>query len=117
MEQRLSSRFKTNHRRRSSSIRLWPNPVSRRVGHIHLTVDDAPWVWVDASGEPVILNGLPPGPHKILIQLVNANHQLLDQGTVKFTVPEALIAASAAARTRRFVKNPQPSQKAALPGR
>ena len=75
--------------------------VSPRVGHIHVTVDDAPWVWADASGEPVILNGLPPGPHKILIQLETANHQLLDQGIVKFTVPEAPIAASAAAQTAR----------------
>jgi hypothetical protein len=78
--------------------------VSPRVGHIHVTVDDAPWVWADASGEPVILNGLPAGPHKILIQLETANHQLLDQGTVEFTVPEAPIAASAAAQTAREVR-------------
>ncbi len=78
--------------------------VSPRVGHIHVTVDDAPWVWADASGEPVILNGLPPGPHKILIQLESANHQLLDQGTVKFTVPEALMAALASAQTAREVR-------------
>lgn len=65
--------------------------VSPRVGHIHVNVDDAQWVWADASGEPVILNGLPPGPHKILIQLETTNHQLLDQGIVKFTVPEALM--------------------------
>ena len=61
--------------------------VSPRVGHIHVSVDDAPWVWADTSGEPVILNGLPPGPHKILLQLESANHQLLDQGAVKFRVP------------------------------
>jgi hypothetical protein len=78
--------------------------VSPRVGHIHLNVDDAPWVWVDASGEPVILNGLPPGPHKVLIQLETANHQLLDQGAVKFTVPEAQIAASVAAQTAKEVR-------------
>jgi Family of unknown function (DUF6130) len=52
--------------------------VSPRVGHIHVTVDDAAWAWSDASGEPVILNGQPPGPHKIPIQLETANHQLLD---------------------------------------
>jgi len=75
--------------------------VSPRVGHIHVTVDDAPWVWADASGEPVILNGLPPGPHRILIQLESANHQLLDQGTVTFTVPEALTATSAAVHAVR----------------
>ena len=55
--------------------------VSPRIGHIHVNVDDAPWVWVDASGEPVILNGLPPGPHKVLLQLETANHQLLPPGT------------------------------------
>jgi hypothetical protein len=61
--------------------------VVPRVGHIHVTVDDAAWHWEDASGDPVIVNGLSPGPHKILIQLVNANHQPIDQGTVLVTVP------------------------------
>ena len=73
--------------------------VSPRVGHIHITVDDAPWVWADASGEPVVLNGLSPGPHRIQLQLETANHQLLDQGAVKFTVPEAAKAAAGAAHT------------------
>jgi hypothetical protein len=62
---------------------------SPRVGHIHVTVDDATWHWADASGVPVIINGLAPGRHKILIQLVNANHQPIDQGTVQVTVPTA----------------------------
>jgi hypothetical protein len=34
--------------------------VSPRVGHIHVTVDDASWHWADASGTPLILRGLPP---------------------------------------------------------
>jgi hypothetical protein len=28
--------------------------VSPRIGHIHVVVDDAPWHWADASGEPLI---------------------------------------------------------------
>jgi hypothetical protein len=60
--------------------------ISPRVGHLHITVDDAPWHWLDASNEPIIINGLPPGPHKVLILLVNANHQPLDQALVEFTV-------------------------------
>jgi hypothetical protein len=32
--------------------------VSPRLGHIHITVDDAPWHFVDTSGETVILVGL-----------------------------------------------------------
>jgi len=54
-----------------------------------VTVDDATWLWTDATGEPVIINGLAPGRHKILIQLVNANHQPIDQATVQVTVPTA----------------------------
>jgi hypothetical protein len=62
--------------------------VSPRVGHAHVTVDDAVWGWADASGEPVILNDLEPGPHKVRVELVTANHQALDRGEVEFTVPE-----------------------------
>jgi len=74
--------------------------VSPRIGHIHVNVDDASWVWADASGEPVILNGLAPGPHKVRIQLQTANHSLLDQGMVTFTVPEAASAAEQTAAPR-----------------
>jgi len=63
--------------------------VSPRIGHIHVTVDDLPWHWADASGEPLILNGFPPGPHKVLIELVDANHKPLDKGVVNFVVPKA----------------------------
>ena len=62
--------------------------VSPRIGHIHVTLDDAPWVWADASGNPIILQGLSPGPHKVLLTLVDANHHPLDKGTVTFVVPE-----------------------------
>jgi len=67
-----------------------PNALaaSPRVGHIHVRVDDASWVWADASGNPIILMGLSPGSHKVLIELENANHQTLDKGTVTFVVPE-----------------------------
>jgi Family of unknown function (DUF6130) len=63
--------------------------VSPRVGHIHVTVNEAPWHWADASGNPLIVRGLPPGAHKIRIELIDPNHQVIDKGTVTFTVPEA----------------------------
>jgi Family of unknown function (DUF6130) len=66
--------------------------VSPRAGHIHVRVDDASWVWADASGLPIILQGLRPGPHKVLIELVDANHRTLDQGTVTFVIPEKFAA-------------------------
>ena len=39
----------------------------------------------------MILNGLPPGPHRVLIQLENANHETLDRGVAKFTIPEMMM--------------------------
>jgi len=61
--------------------------VSPRVGHVHVTVDGAPWHWADASGNPIILQGLRPGKHKVLLELVDANHQPIDRGAVSFEVP------------------------------
>jgi hypothetical protein len=61
--------------------------VSPRIGHVHITVDDALWRWVDASGQSIILNGFAPGSHKVRIQLVDANHHPIDEGTVEFIVP------------------------------
>ncbi len=61
--------------------------VSPRIGHIHVVVDDAPWHWADASGEQLILVGLPVGPHKVRIILADANHQPLDHVDVNFVVP------------------------------
>lgn len=52
-----------------------------------MRLDDASWVWAEASGNPIILMGLSPGPHKGEIELEDANHHALDKGTVKFVVP------------------------------
>jgi hypothetical protein len=62
--------------------------VSPRVGHVHVRVDDASWVWADASGSPIILMGLLPGTHRVFIELNDANHHALDSGTVTFVIPE-----------------------------
>ena len=69
--------------------------VSPRVGHLHIHVDDVPWWWADASDLNTIdLAGVPPGQHKVRIELVNANHQVFPgcaacSQTVTFTVPES----------------------------
>jgi hypothetical protein len=62
--------------------------VSPRIGHVHITVDDAPWYFVDASGETVIVVGLKPGPHKILFELADPTHKVITSETVKFGVPD-----------------------------
>lgn len=61
--------------------------VSPRIGHIHITVDDASWHFVDASGETIILVGLPPGAHKVLIELADPTHKVITSETVSFTIP------------------------------
>jgi hypothetical protein len=64
--------------------------VFPRVGHLHINVDDLPWHWADASDTGTIdIKDLPPGPHKVRIDLVDGNHQLFpgQSKTVTFTVP------------------------------
>lgn len=61
--------------------------VSPRIGHIHITVDDLPWHFVDASGQTIILVGLEPGPHKVLIELADPTHKVITSETVTFTLP------------------------------
>lgn len=65
--------------------------VSPRVGHLHITVDDLPWWWADASDNNTVdIAGLPPGEHKVRIQLVDANHNVFPGQVVmlRFTVPD-----------------------------
>lgn len=61
--------------------------VSPRIGHIHITVDDTPWHFVDSSGETIVLVGLEPGLHKVLIELADPLHKVITSETVVFTVP------------------------------
>ena len=63
--------------------------ASPRLGHLHITVDDLPWHWADASDSNTVdIVALPPGPHKVLIELVDANHHVFrgQSVTVSFTV-------------------------------
>jgi hypothetical protein len=61
--------------------------VSPRIGHLHLTVDDASWHWLDASGEAITLNGFPAGKHNILIELADPTHKIIDRKTIEFIIP------------------------------
>ncbi|MBB2200820.1 hypothetical protein HLH28_04385 [Gluconacetobacter tumulisoli] len=78
---------------RAENLRIEPvfgpkaTEVTPRIGHLHVSLDNAPWHWADASGEPLILVGLPPGPHQVLVTLADANHHPLDRQIVHFVVP------------------------------
>ncbi|HEX8271482.1 MAG TPA: DUF6130 family protein [Longimicrobiaceae bacterium] len=69
--------------------------VSPRIGHVHVTVDHAPWHWADASDEPLIIVGLPPGPHTVLVELADPTHRVIDKQLVSFVVPALEAAADA----------------------
>ena len=63
--------------------------VSPRVGHLHYFVDDQSWPTVDTSGETLVLVGLPPGHHKVRLELADATHKPIPGATqlIEFTVP------------------------------
>lgn len=62
--------------------------VTPRAGHLHVSVDDLPWRWADAGGNgSVVVNGLPAGPHKILIELALPDHKVIAAQAVTFVVP------------------------------
>lgn len=81
-------------RYRAENVRIMPvyGPsalgISPRIGHLHITVDDLPWHWLDASGEPLSINGLLPGPHKLLIELEDPTHKAVDSASVSFDIPQ-----------------------------
>ncbi len=80
-------------RYRAENLRILPvyGPAALailpRIGHLHITVDDSPWHWLDASGEPISIKGLTPGPHKLLIELVSPIHKVIDSATLHFEIP------------------------------
>lgn len=62
--------------------------LSPRVGHLHITVDDLPWLFADfGQTNTVVLVGLPRGQHKVLIELVDAEGNLFTAQTVTFYSP------------------------------
>ncbi len=63
--------------------------ASPRVGHLHVKVDDQSWPFVDTSNETLVLVGLPPGPHKVLLELADPTHRPIPNASkvVEFTVP------------------------------
>ena len=79
---------------RTENFRILPifggaaSDVSPRAGHLHVSIDDLPWRWADAGGTgAIVLTGLPPGEHKVLIEIATPEHEVLGGKVVKFIVP------------------------------
>lgn len=63
--------------------------VSPRAGHLHVSVDDLPWRWADVgNNDAIVIVGLSPGPHKVLVELATPVHKILASRSVTFTVPK-----------------------------
>src|SRR6476660_407640 len=82
---------------RTENVRILPVfgkaalEVSPRIGHLHIHVDDLPWLWAESSGINTIdIGGMPSGEHKVVIELVHTNHQVFpgQAKTVRFIVPK-----------------------------
>ena len=62
--------------------------VSPRVGHLHIRVDDLPWQWAEyGQSNTIILVGMPRGQHKVLIEVVDPEGNVLTGQTVTFNSP------------------------------
>lgn len=81
--------FRTEHLRVLPVFGAGALDVSPRIGHLHVTVDDLPWHFVQSSGETIVLVGLPPGPHTVRVELADPAHRVLTSHTAHFTVPVA----------------------------
>ena len=96
-EGRVFIQYRTEHLRVLPVFGKGALDVSPRIGHVHITVDDASWHFVDASGETVILVGLSPGPHRVRFELADPTHKVITSQMVAFTVPVVKGAVGAAA--------------------
>lgn len=79
---------------RVENVRILPvaGPAARnlspRVGHLHITVDDLPWLFADfGQTNTIVLVGLPRGQHKVLVELVDGEGNLFTAETVTFFSP------------------------------
>ena len=82
--------------------------VSPRVGHLHMRVDDLPWLWAHTSDINTIdIGRMPPGEHKVTIELVDGMHQVYpgQSKTVRFTIPKR-------AQVRRVAPDERPEMPA-----
>ena len=80
--------YRTEHARIMPVFGKAAVEVSPRLSHLHVTLDDWKGTWAHTSEDPIILVGLTPGAHKVLLEVADPTHQILTSTTVSFIVPE-----------------------------
>lgn len=79
--------YRTEHARIMPVFGKAAADVSPRLSHLHVTVDDWKGTWAHTSEDPIILVGLTPGPHNVLLEIADPTHKVLTSTTVSFIVP------------------------------
>ncbi|KJK11323.1 hypothetical protein UB46_41260 [Burkholderiaceae bacterium 16] len=80
--------FRTEHFRVMPVFGKTAVELTPRIGHLHVTVDDAHGTWAHTSEDPIIVVGLTPGAHKLRLELADPSHKILGSETVSVTVPD-----------------------------
>lgn len=80
--------FRTEHFRVMPVFGKTASEVSPRIGHLHVTVDDGPATWAHTSEDPIIVVGLPAGPHRVKLELADPTHKILASELLTVTVPD-----------------------------
>lgn len=80
--------YRTEHARIMPVFGKAAVEVSPRLGHLHVTVDNWKGTWAHTSEDPIILVGLTPGTHKVLLEVADPTHKILTSTTVCFIVPQ-----------------------------
>lgn len=80
--------YRTEHARILPVFGKAAADVSPRLSHLHVTVDDWKGTWAHTSEDPIILVGLTPGTHKVLLEVADPTHKILTDTTVSFIVPQ-----------------------------
>jgi hypothetical protein len=80
--------FRTEHFRVMPVFGNTAVALTPRIGHLHVTVDDAHGTWAHTSEDPIIVVGLTPGAHKLRLELADPTHRIVATEVVAVTVPD-----------------------------
>src|ERR1041385_6169152 len=80
--------FRSENVRIVPAFGIAPSDALSPIGHLHVTVDNAPFAWAHTSIDPLIIQARPAGPHRVLIELANPAHKIIGSQTVSFEIPQ-----------------------------
>lgn len=61
--------------------------LTPRIGPLHVFVDDSKRRWIHAQDDAIYFGALPPGPHSVRVELVDASHSVIETKATHFVAP------------------------------